>query len=275
MPAMPDRQYQELPYRLNERPHKYGPNVHLISDPFLLTRLARLCSVDCVQPEVNSLFRALYRSLGRDVANAELPRYRAKLPTRMSAKHPKEAIFEGELLATQTKVVIASLARAGILPSLELFEVYCNFLDPKRVRVDHIFINRSTDKHHHVTGAPIHGSKIGGTVDHSIVIIPDPMGATGNSTSNTVSYYKKEIEGKPSRWISMNLIVTPEYIRKLKADHPEVVIYAIRLDRGFSSKRALEALPGEFPDEERGLNDEQYIVPGGGGFGELSSNAWV
>lgn len=271
---MPDRQYQELPYRLNERPHKYGPNVHLISDPFLLTRLARLCSPECVQPEINDLFRALYRSLGRDVANAELPRAGAKIPTRMAAKH-KEAVFEGQLLATGTKVVIASLARAGILPSLELFEAYCNFLDPKQVRVDHIFINRATDAKKHVTGAPIHGSKIGGAIDDAIVVIPDPMGATGNSTSNVVSYYKDHIQGKPLRWISMNLIVTPEYIQKLKADHPEVVIFAIRLDRGFSSKKALDSLPGEHWDEEKGLNDEQYIVPGGGGFGELSSNSWV
>jgi uracil phosphoribosyltransferase len=271
---MPDRQYQELPYALNERPHEYGPNVHLISDPFLMTRLARLCSPDCVQPEVNDLFRALYRSLGRDIANAELPRRSAKIPTRMAAKH-KEAVFEGELLATGTKVVIASLARAGILPALELFETYCNFLDPRQVRVDHIFINRAIDEKKHVTGAPIHGSKIGGPIDRAIVVIPDPMGATGNSTSNVLSFYKTQVEGKPLRWISMNLIVTPEFIRKMTTDHPEAAIYALRLDRGFSSKRALSSLPGRYPEEERGLNDEQYIVPGGGGFGELSSNAWV
>lgn len=271
---MSDGQYQELPYKLSERPHKYGPNVHLVADPFLMTRLARLCSPLCVQPEVSDLFRALYQELGRDVANVELPREKTQVPTRMIAKH-KEAIFEGEVLATETKVVIASLARAGILPSLELFEAYCNFLNPQKVRVDHIFINRATDEQKHVTGAPIHGSKIGGTVDQSILIIPDPMGATGNSTSNVVSYYKKHVPGKPLRWISMNLIITPEYIAKLQADHPEVVIYAVRLDRGFSSKKALAALPGEYPDEERGLNDEHYIVPGGGGFGEISSNSWV
>ena len=114
---MPDRQYQELPYKLNERLHKYGPNVHLVSDPFLLTRLARLCSPECVQPDVNNLFRALYRDLGRDIANAELPRDRAKVPTRMATKH-KEAVFEGELLATETRVVIASLARAGIVDGI-------------------------------------------------------------------------------------------------------------------------------------------------------------
>jgi uracil phosphoribosyltransferase len=90
-----------------------------------------------------------------------------------------------------------------------------------------------------------------------------------------VAQYKKNVPGKPIKWISMNLIITPEYIRKISHDHPEVVIYALRLDRGFSSKRALASLPGQYWDEERGLNDMQYIVPGGGGFGELSSNSWV
>ncbi len=41
------------------------------------------------------------------------------------------------------------------------------------------------------------------------------------------------------------------------------------------SERALAAAPGEFADEERGLNDVQYIVPGAGGMGELLTNSWV
>ena len=34
-------------------------------------------------------------------------------------------------------------------------------------------------------------------------------------------------------------------------------------------------LPGERWAEENGLNEVQYIVPGGGGFGELMNNAYV
>ena len=73
----------------------------------------------------------------------------------------------------------------------------------------------------------------------------------------------------------MHLMVTPEYLRKLADTHPEVVVYAMRLDRGLSTERALRAVPGECWDEERGLNDQQYIVPGAGGVGELLNNAWV
>ena len=58
-------------------------------------------------------------------------------------------------------------------------------------------------------------------------------------------------------------------------NHPEVTVYAIRLDRGLSNDKVLNSVPGTFWDEEKGLNDNDYIVPGGGGFGEIMNNAFV
>jgi uracil phosphoribosyltransferase len=37
----------------------------------------------------------------------------------------------------------------------------------------------------------------------------------------------------------------------------------------------LRTEPGTHWDEERGLNDIQYIVPGAGGVGEILNNAWL
>ena len=37
----------------------------------------------------------------------------------------------------------------------------------------------------------------------------------------------------------------------------------------------LKTQPGERWDEEKGLNGKQYIVTGGGGFGEVLNNAFV
>jgi uracil phosphoribosyltransferase len=246
----------------------------LFSDPYLLTRLAHLSSPKCVQPEANELLEQLYLEMGKTIANTELPRTRVEIPTRMAQQH-SEAKYCGEAVASESKVIFVGLARAGTLPAIRLFEMYSNFLDKTRVRVDHIFINRSIDEKKHVTGAPIHGSKIGGGMDDAFLIIPDPMGATGNSICNVISHYKTHVPGKPKKWISLNLIVTPEFVQKLKKEHPEVVLYSLRLDRAFSSKRALESLPGEYPNEERGLNDQQYIVPGAGGMGEITSNSFV
>lgn len=270
-----DQQYNRVEFTKNERSHLYGEQVHLVSDPVCMSRLARLCSPECVQPEINRLVGSLYHTLGHYVANRELPRRSAEIPTRMASAHPQEGVYRGEVIDRNTLVVFVDLARAGMLPSIQAFEMYSALLNPANVRVDHIFINRSTDDAKRVTGAPIHASKIGGPVDDAMIIIPDPMGATGNSMSNVITHYKQEVSGKPRKWIALNLIVTPEYIRKLKTDHPEVHIYAFRLDRGFSSKRAMESTPGKYWEEEKGLNEHQYIVPGGGGFGEIISNAFV
>ncbi|NQZ19702.1 MAG: uracil phosphoribosyltransferase, partial [Bdellovibrionales bacterium] len=70
-------------------------------------------------------------------------------------------------------------------------------------------------------------------------------------------------------------IVTPEFIKKVIETHPDVHIYAVRVDRGFSSEEALKATPGQLWDREKGLNENDYIVPGAGGVGELINNSFV
>jgi uracil phosphoribosyltransferase len=73
----------------------------------------------------------------------------------------------------------------------------------------------------------------------------------------------------------MNLIVTPEFLRRVTTDVPDAIVYALRVDRGLSAPDVRASVPGERWDEERGLNDSQYIVPGAGGVGEVLNNAWV
>jgi uracil phosphoribosyltransferase len=69
--------------------------------------------------------------------------------------------------------------------------------------------------------------------------------------------------------------VTPEYLENVLAEHPDTIIYALRLDRGLSPEKILTTIPGTHWGEERGLDDQQYIVPGAGGVGEILNNAWV
>jgi uracil phosphoribosyltransferase len=71
------------------------------------------------------------------------------------------------------------------------------------------------------------------------------------------------------------LIITPEFIARMRKDHPELVIYALRLDRGMSSDATFSTALGADPAAERGLNEIQYIVPGAGGVGELMNNSFV
>ena len=123
--------------------------------------------------------------------------------------------------------------------------------------------------------ARISGSKIGGDVDDAILLFPDPMGATGGSISMALQTYQDTVVGKPRKSICLHLIVTPEYLKRVTQSHPGTVIYALRLDRGLSPEEVFDTVPGTHWDKERGLDDKQYIVPGGGGFGELMNNAYV
>ena len=84
----------------------------------------------------------------------------------------------------------------------------------------------------------------------------------------------ESVAGEAVKFITMHLIVTPDYIKRLKADHPETKVYAVRLDRGASSEKALKALPGELIEEESGLTNTQYIIPGAGGLGEIMNNSF-
>ena len=88
-------------------------------------------------------------------------------------------------------------------------------------------------------------------------------------------YDSDAVGGQPRGMAAIHLIVTPEYLRRMTSDYPDLEIFAVRLDRGLSSPEVLATPPGTRWDEERGLNEVQYIVPGAGGVGEVLNNAWV
>jgi uracil phosphoribosyltransferase len=274
MSERPDSAYRHAHFVTSELTHHYGPNVHILSDPLALTQLARLCQPVTEQPLFNQLISSLYLHLLRTVINAELPRRTERVATRMAASTPR-AVLETEYVDRTTRLVVVDIARAGILPSQVCFD-FCNtILEPSGVRCDHLVMSRTTNEAQQVSGALISGGKIGGPIGDRVVILPDPMGATGTSLVTAISHYKQQHPEAARKWITMNLIVTPEFIRAMHKAHPEVIIYALRLDRGMSPPDVLASVPGQFPDEESGLNDHDYIVPGGGGFGELMNNAFV
>jgi uracil phosphoribosyltransferase len=161
------------------------------------------------------------------------------------------------------------------MPSQIVYEQLNELLDPSCVRQDHLFMSRTTDGDGHVSGVAWHDAKIGRDVDGRIVLFPDPMGATGASLVSALDHYKTRLEGTPARCIPMHLIVTPEYLRNVLRSHPETLIYALRVDRGLSAPEVLATVPGTRWDEEKGLDDHQYIVPGAGGVGEILNNAWI
>ena len=271
---MRDSLYENVNFKVSELEHRYGGNVHLIGNPFLLSQLATLCAKGTYQPQINRLVALLYVDLVKTVLNMEFPRKHAAIPTRMIDYTPA-GMYQGEVLDPEVRAVTVNIARAGTLPSQVTYDLLNTTLSPALVRQDHIIMSREIDSAEKVVGSNIGGAKIGGDIDDAFVFFPDPMGATGGSLSTAIRMYKDKVPGKPRRILCLNLIVTPEYLKRLSKDHPDAVIYALRLDRGMSPPEVFGTIPGTHWEKERGLDDRQYIVPGGGGFGEIMNNAYV
>ena len=269
---MRDSAYRSLPRTVQEIDHAYGDRIHILGDLLALTLLARLGHPDTHQPDVNRLLERCYETLFQAAVNVVFPRIDAEVPTRMVATVP-DAAYRGEMVDPNTRVVLVGVARAGTLPAYQGFHLLNDILLSPGVRVDHVYMQRRTDADGHVVGVDHTGSKFGGDVDGAIVMVPDSMGATGSSMADTVSLVKG-LSGTPRAVIALHLIITPEYIRKLHGEHPDVEVFALRLDRGLSSPEVLAARPGE-RDGEVGTNEVQYIVPGAGGVGEIMNNSYA
>jgi uracil phosphoribosyltransferase len=131
--------------------------------------------------------------------------------------------------ALKDEIVIVPILRAGlgmVDAFLELFP---------EARVGHIGLYRDEE-----TLKPVdYYFKFPKNLDKSIVIILDPMLATGGSICAAVSYLK---ERGATKIKVVSLIAAPEGINKLTNEHPDVQIYIAVLDRQLNSKGFI--LPG-------------------------------
>jgi uracil phosphoribosyltransferase len=257
----------------HEIEHAYGDWVHILSDPYICTLLGRLGHPETPMRDIRPLLRRIYERLLGNALAAEFPHDTLRWPTRM-ASVMEEGHFEGELLSPGVPVVISCVARAGVQPSEICYESLLQVLPDQNVRLDYLTMSRRVDEAGHVVGTDDSGTKIGGDVKDAILLIPDPMGATGGTIERVLSIYEERGLGPWRMAIAMPMIATPEFIRRLTPKRDRLRIWAGRLDRGLSSPEVLATRPGE-RDDERGLNDTQYIVPGAGGVGELLTNSWV
>lgn len=133
------------------------------------------------------------------------------------------------------KLAIVPILRAGI-------GMVDGLLDLVPVaKVGHIGLYRDPETHLPVT----YYCKLPADVDQRIVILVDPMLATGGSASDALTKLK-ETGCKNIKF--MCLVAAPEGVAKVQADHPDVDIFTAALDEK--------------------LNDHAYIVPGLGDAGD-------
>jgi uracil phosphoribosyltransferase len=271
-----DKNYLENLSSLNEVKHLYPSNVHLLSSPYTHQLLSFIGSPNITQPLLGNYMEWAYLYLLQAALNSPvMPKKIHTVPTRMEIQHPIEAQYSFQGLDDSYPLVMVDVARAGTFPAQVCYQHLNHLFSPAQVRQDHIYMNRKTDSDGVVIGQTFSGSKIGGPVERSIMFIPDPMGATGGTMARVLKHYQEAVSGTPHMIFALHLMITPEYIERMKQEFPQVQVFALRCDRGLSSERALASIPGQFEQEERGLNKYQYVVPGAGGVGEVLNNSFV
>jgi uracil phosphoribosyltransferase len=133
------------------------------------------------------------------------------------------------------QIVLVPILRAGLGLVGGFVEVMPN------ARVGHIGLFRDE-----ATLKPVdYYFKVPRNLDRALVLLLDPMLATGGSAAAAISFLK---ERGASTIRLVNLVSAPEGIRKLRKAHPDVVIYTCALDRE--------------------LNNRGYILPGLGDAGD-------
>jgi uracil phosphoribosyltransferase len=240
----------------------------------LASRLARLSTPACGRGELLRHVRAAYVQLLSVALDRVFPTCDFTVATRMAVSAGEAAHLTVTGLDPATQVVLIDVMRGGIVPAQECFELLAELLPEDQVRLDHLNLARRSDAQGRVTGVDLTGSKIGGPVTGSWLVLPDPMGATGGTTVRVLEHYFEHY-GRPAQLLLLPMIATPEYLRRVLDFDANLQVIVGRLDRGLSPPEVLASLPGSRWSEERGLDAHSYIVPGAGGIGELLNNAWV
>jgi uracil phosphoribosyltransferase len=155
------------------------------------------------------------------------------LPTReIEIETPLQNCITRELARD---IVLVPVLRAG----LGMVDGITNLIPT--TKVGHIGLYRD-----HVTLEPMnYYAKFPGNIKEAVVMVLDPMLATGGSASSAIATLKKE----GARYIKLFcVVVKPEGVQRIKTEHPDVDIYLASLDKG--------------------LNELGYIVPGLGDAGD-------
>jgi uracil phosphoribosyltransferase len=108
-------------------------------------------------------------------------------------------------------------------------------------RVGHIGLYRDPETHEPVE----YYCKMPSDIENRLVIITDPMLATGGSAADAISMVKAR---GAKNILLMCLVAAPEGVKKVQECHPDVDIYCAALDEK--------------------LNDRAYIIPGLGDAGD-------
>lgn len=180
--------------------------------------------------ETNTIdFRAALARVATILAYSALK----ELPLKKVAIHTPVTATEGFQL--DTEIIVVPILRAG----LSLVDAIIDFVPD--AKVGHLGMYRDE-----VTHKPVdYYSKLPNGLDKALVLLVDPMLATGGSADDAIGFLKEQ-GATNIRFIS--LISAPEGLERIQNKYPDVSIITASIDEK--------------------LNDEAFIVPGLGDAGD-------
>lgn len=136
-------------------------------------------------------------------------------------------------------VVVVPILRAG----LGMVDGFIRFLP--EARVGHLGMYRDETTHEPVD----YYSSLPDGLDEALIVVVDPMLATGGSASSAISHLKK---AGARRLLMVCLVAAPEGVRTLRASHPDVDILTAVLDRELDEKAYIRPGLGDAGDRTYG-----------------------
>ncbi len=199
---------------------------HLVDHPLIQHKLTIMRNKDTASKDFRQLLDEISMLMGYELTR-ELPLEDVEVETPICKTVCKRLAGK--------KLAIVPILRAGLgmVDGLQR-------LVPS-ARVGHIGLYRDPETHLPVE----YYSKFPNGIDERLVIIVDPMLATGGSAADAITLVK---EKGATQILFMCLVASPEGVKKVQNAHPDVDIFAAALDEG--------------------LNDHAYIVPGLGDAGD-------
>ena len=201
-------------------------NVHVMDHPLIHHKLAVLRNKETPVKE--------FRELVNEISGLMCYEATRNLPTMDVEVETPVATAKCKMLAGK-KLAIVPILRAG----LGMVDALVDLIPS--AKIGHIGLYRDPETHMPVE----YYCKLPEDIENRVVIVVDPMLATGGSAVAAIDFLKKH---GCKNIVMMNIIGCPEGIKTVQEAHPDVDLYLAACDEK--------------------LNDHAYIVPGLGDAGD-------
>ena len=217
---------EEIPVWFRKEKNVMSENLHIIDHPLIRHKLTIMRRKETGSKDFRQLLNEISLLMGYEVTR-DIPLHDLEIETPLCKTVAQE--IDGKKLA------IVPILRAG----LGMVDGLLNLLPV--AKVGHIGLYRDPVSHKPVP----YYCKLPEDIGERLVILCDPMLATGGSSCDAIDLLKRR--GATNIKL-MCLVAAPEGVKKVEETHPDIQIYCAALDDH--------------------LNDHAYIVPGLGDAGD-------